>query len=281
MQAPVSTPSDNLVPFPAQSTLPWWKRTIDVAGSVCALPLLVPLVVLMLIVTRACAPGPVLFRQERVGLNGRRFTMFKFRTMKAGASAADHQAYALDFIKNNRPMEKLDTRGDSRLIPLGRFLRATGLDELPQVINVLRGEMSLVGPRPCIPYEYEAYLPWQKERFTAMPGLTGLWQVSGKNKLSFEQMIHLDIRYARHLSLREDIRIIAWTIPTLVGQVIEIRRATRSARVQPARPASTEVAALADYRTVALAREARRKLYQFRFHGDAESRPRQGAGRSA
>jgi lipopolysaccharide/colanic/teichoic acid biosynthesis glycosyltransferase len=115
-------------------------------------------------------------------------------------------------------MTKLDRRKDPRLIPLGASLRAIGLDELPQIINVLRGEMSLVGPRPCIPYEYELYEPWQQRRFDALPGLTGLWQVSGKNRTTFNQMIRLDIEYAERASLWLDLKIILKTLPALCLQ---------------------------------------------------------------
>lgn len=240
---------------------------IDIAGSLAALPFLIPMVLVMLVITRTRAPGPIFFRQERVGLDARRFTIFKFRTMKAGASVASHAAHAVDFIKNNRPMTKMDNKGDSRLIPLGRILRATGLDELPQVFNVLLGDMSLVGPRPCIPYEYEAYEEWQKERFRAMPGITGLWQVSGKNKLSFEQMIRLDIRYANNLSFFEDIRIIVMTIPTLVGQVLEARRAKKQA--SPATPAA--VPAPQPVGAEIIQRNARRELVRFRFPAETSA----------
>lgn len=263
----VSTSSTTVVPLRNRSALPSWKRMIDILGSMAALPVLVPMVLVMLVITRTRAPGPIFFRQERVGLDGRRFTIFKFRTMKAGASVASHQAHAIDFIKNNRAMTKMDNCGDSRLIPLGRILRATGLDELPQIFNVLLGDMSLVGPRPCIPYEFEAYEEWQKERFRAMPGITGLWQVSGKNKLSFEQMIRLDIRYSHNLSFREDIRIIAMTIPTLIGQVIEARRAKK----QPAAPESVPTPTHAVGSDI-IQRNARRELVRFRFPAESSSR---------
>jgi hypothetical protein len=127
-------------------------------------------------------------------------------------------------------------RGDPRIIPFGVFLRASGLDELPQLINVLRGEMSLVGPRPCLPYEYDKYLPWQKERFGTVPGLTGLWQVSGKNKTTFVEMIQLDIKYAKNKTLWWDLKIILMTIPALVIQMLE----TRQARKASSRPSSPE-----------------------------------------
>ncbi len=243
---------------------------MDILGSLAAMPLLVPIVLLMLVVTRLWAPGPVFFRQERVGFNGRRFTLFKFRTMKAGASSAAHQAHALEFIRNNRPMDKLDNAGDPRLIPLGRILRATGLDELPQIVNVLLGDMTLVGPRPCIPYEFEAYQPWQKERFRAMPGITGLWQVSGKNRLSFDEMIRLDIDYARKLRFSRDLTIIVRTVPALVDQVRDARRA-RLAAAAPTLPELTP--ALSDYRSAVVTRDARRQLYQFRFPQDVALEP--------
>jgi lipopolysaccharide/colanic/teichoic acid biosynthesis glycosyltransferase len=118
-------------------------------------------------------------------------------------------------------MEKMDARGDTRLLPYGRLLRASGLDELPQLINVLWGEMSLVGPRPCLPYEYDHYLPWHKERFNTVPGLTGLWQVSGKNRTTFDEMVRLDIRYAQTKTLWTDLYIMLRTPPTLVIQVME------------------------------------------------------------
>jgi len=125
------------------------------------------------------------------------------------------------------PMTKLDVRSDPRLAPFGALLRATGLDELPQVINVLRGEMSFVGPRPCIPYEYARFQPWQRQRFDAVPGLTGLWQVSGKNRTTFNQMIQLDIEYAQRLSLWLDLKIIFRTLPALWEQCLEIRAQKR------------------------------------------------------
>ena len=132
-------------------------------------------------------------------------------------------------------MMKMDSHGDPRIIPFGLFLRASGLDELPQLINVLRGEMSLVGPRPCLPYEYEKYLPWQKERFGTVPGLTGLWQVSGKNKTTFVEMIQLDIKYAKNKTLWWDLKIILMTIPALIIQMLETRRAKKMS-LGPVRP---------------------------------------------
>jgi lipopolysaccharide/colanic/teichoic acid biosynthesis glycosyltransferase len=183
------------------SPLPAWKRGIDLACCVAALPILAVCTLMMTIITKIVSPGPVFFRQERVGYKGRRFKIYKFRSMTLGADTSGHQSYYKDLIGTNAPMMKLDARGDSRLLPGAWLLRASGLDELPQLINVLRGEMTLVGPRPCIPTEYEQYVPWQLQRFDAMPGLTGLWQVSGKNRTTFEEMIRLDIKYSRSYSI--------------------------------------------------------------------------------
>jgi lipopolysaccharide/colanic/teichoic acid biosynthesis glycosyltransferase len=132
-----------------------------------------------------------------------------------------HSHHASDFItKMDVPMEKLDDR-DPRIIPGGKILRKACVDELPQFWNVLRGDMSLVGPRPCIPYEAEEYLRWHAQRFDVMPGITGLWQVSGKNKLTFHQMISLDISYSRKLSLLTDVRILLLTFPAIMSMVSE------------------------------------------------------------
>jgi lipopolysaccharide/colanic/teichoic acid biosynthesis glycosyltransferase len=122
-------------------------------------------------------------------------------------------------MKSDTPMTKLDKRGDTRLIPLGKFLRASAIDELPQLFNVLRGDMSFVGPRPCIQYEYNNYQPWHKQRFDTLPGMTGLWQVSGKNRTTFSQMMRLDVAYARNTSLRRDIDIVWKTFPVVVNEV--------------------------------------------------------------
>jgi lipopolysaccharide/colanic/teichoic acid biosynthesis glycosyltransferase len=136
-------------------------------------------------------------------------------------------------------MVKMDVRGDSRLIPGGRLIRASGLDELPQIINVLRGEMSLVGPRPCVPYEYEKYSARQRTRFNAVPGLTGLWQVSGKNRTTFDEMIRLDIQYAEHTALLLDLQIMLKTFPALLVQFLDARNKSKPA-IQPVRPVAAE-----------------------------------------
>ena len=148
----------------------------------------------------------------------------KFRTMICGAETRSHEGHLQQLMDSDQPMTKMDSNGDSRIIPFGKVLRASGLDELPQLINVLKGEMSLVGPRPCLGYEAARYLPWQLERFNAVPGLTGLWQVNGKNRTTFTRMIQLDIEYARTKSLGLDVKIILKTMPALLRQMWDIRQ---------------------------------------------------------
>lgn len=198
--------------------------------------------VLIAALVRLVSSGPVFFRQERMGFRGSRFMCFKFRTMFVGADTAVHRGHLNDLMNSNAPMVKMDAHGDPRLIPFGLLLRSTGLDELPQIINVLRGEMSLVGPRPCIAYEYEKYTDEQKERFNTLPGLTGWWQVSGKNRTTFTEMIRLDIEYAREKSLWFDIKIIFKTLPAIFTQIHDVlaRKARRSSSAAVARKTEGE-----------------------------------------
>jgi lipopolysaccharide/colanic/teichoic acid biosynthesis glycosyltransferase len=222
------------------ANIPAWKRGLDILGCLAALPLLALSTLFAAVMIKMASPGPIFFLQERVGYRGRRFKLYKFRTMHVAADVTTHQAHFADLVRSNVPMHKLDTRGDRRLVPGGWLLRASGLDELPQVINVLRGEMSLVGPRPSIPYEYEQYSPAQRERFSTVPGLTGLWQVSGKNRTTFDEMIRLDIHYAMNRSLGLDVKIIAKTLPALWVQVSDTRKAKAvgAARTKDLLPAS-------------------------------------------
>ena len=155
----------------------------------------------------------------------RSFMILKFRTMKVNVETRTHEHHLEQLIKADVPMTKLDAAGDPRIIPGGRFLRATGLDELPQLFNVLRGEMSLVGPRPCTPHEFKSYQVWQRERVNARPGLTGYWQVNGKNRTTFTEMIKLDIFYTKNMSLWLDLTIMLKTLPALITQVIDSRSA--------------------------------------------------------
>lgn len=222
MQTPTKQPSVS-ASEDAVNHLPAWKRSIDLVCCLAALPFLAVLTVVMTVLTKLVAPGPVFFRQERIGCSGKRFWIYKFRTMRVGSDTSGHQDYFKQLIGTNAPMMKLDSRGDARLIPGSKWLRASGLDELPQIINVLRREMSVVGPRPCIPGEYAAYQPWQRQRCEAMPGLTGLWQVSGKNRTTFEEMVNLDIRYGTTKSFLMDVRIIVMTIPALLVQIYDTK----------------------------------------------------------
>ena len=200
-----------------------WKRKLDLAFLFLGLPGIILLMLLIGLGIKLVSPGPVFFKQERVGLRRKRFMCFKFRTMKEGADTLPHQQYLKRLLHSDEPMTKMDSQGDPRLIPMGRLLRSSGLDELPQLINVLRGEMSLVGPRPCMTYELANYSPSQLARFEALPGLTGLWQVSGKNRTTFCEMVILDVRYAEQKSLWLDLKIMAATFPTLISQVGQAR----------------------------------------------------------
>ncbi len=219
---------------PDSISVPRWKRLLDIAIILVALPLLFPLMLAIALMIWIVSDGPILFRQERIGYRGRRFMCFKFRTMAAGNDTAVHKGHLHNLMKSDVPMVKMDLKGDPRIIRFGVPLRSSGLDELPQIINVLRGEMSLVGPRPCVPYEYAEYLPQQKERFNTLPGLTGLWQVSGKNKTTFAEMIQLDIDYSRKKTLWLDCKIILKTIPALIVQMQETRE--KKAVLRPERP---------------------------------------------
>ena len=201
--------------------VPVWKSCMDVAGSLILIVLLSPLFLLTAVYIKAVSPGKAFFKQKRVGYRGKIFTFIKFRTMHQNNDPGVHREHLKDLIKSGRPMEKLDGGRDARIIPHGKVIRKLCLDELPQLFNVLRREMSLVGPRPCIPYEAEEYLRWHAHRFDTLPGMTGLWQVSGKNKLSFEKMIRLDISYALRMSPLFDLKILLLTGPAIIKMVFE------------------------------------------------------------
>ena len=200
--------------------LPRWKRILDLVILACTLWIWLPLMLLLMWLVKIASPGPAFYRQCRIGYRGKQFMIFKFRTMRVHAETRTHEEYLEQLIVNDAPMTKLDDL-DPRLIPGGRFLRAAGLDELPQVFNVIRGEMSLVGPRPCTVVEFQSYRPEQRDRVNAAPGITGYWQVNGKNKTTFKEMIAMDIFYANNMSLSLDLTIILKTISVLVRQTIE------------------------------------------------------------
>ena len=188
---------------------------------ILSLPLAIPLMLVIACWIKLVSRGPALFRQERIGFGGRRFTLYKFRTMHPGAPTRDHEAHVGRLVESDSPMVKLDLLGDSRLIPGGAFLRSAGLDELPQLLNVLLGEMSLVGPRPCLLEEYGFFTLSQRERFTVLPGLTGFWQVNGKNRTTFREMNAMDVHYARRSSPLLDLGIVLLTPVTLLGQMTD------------------------------------------------------------
>lgn len=198
------------------------KRLLDIAASGAGMMLLaIPSAVLAMLI-RLDSPGPVLFRQARVGRGGREFEMFKFRTMSDGNCSDAHRDYVRRMIcgddgslRNRDGAHKLED--DPRITRVGRWLRKTSLDELPQLLNVFKGDMSLVGPRPPLAYEVEVYSPRHRRRLDAVPGITGLWQVSGRNRTTFEEMVDLDIAYIDSWSLMLDLRILAKTVPEVLG----------------------------------------------------------------
>jgi lipopolysaccharide/colanic/teichoic acid biosynthesis glycosyltransferase len=209
--------------LPAASELraPGWKSALDLVCILLSLPLWLPLMLLLMLVTRIASPGPIFYRQKRVGLGGRHFSIWKFRTMKLSAETQTHEHYFEELIRTDCPMTKLDAHGDPRLAPFGRILRASGLDELPQIFNVVCGDMSLVGPRPCLPNEFAKYEPWQQERVNGLPGLTGYWQVNGKNKTTFNEMIAMDLFYLKNMSILLDLKIILKTCSVIAEQLLE------------------------------------------------------------
>ena len=217
---------------PLEEKLPSWKRALDLGIIVALSPGLLLMGVLIAAMIKLGSAGPVFFRQRRVGFKGKDFVCIKFRTMRVNAEAESHRRHTQELIRSQTPMIKLDARRDPRMIPFGSILRVSGLDELPQLLNVLRGEMSLVGPRPCIRYECEAYEPWHWQRFDAVPGLTGLWQVSGKNRTTFDQMVKLDIEYSQRMSFWLDVQILFKTIPALWGQYCDLRLAKSQVAVR-------------------------------------------------
>ena len=212
-----------------------WKRGIDLTCILVSLPIWLTVFIVVALWIKLVSRGPLFFCQERLGYKGNPFRMFKFRTMEVNVETRTHEKYLEHLINANCPMTKLDASGDPRIIFGGRVLRATGLDELPQLFNVVRKEMSLVGPRPCTPNEARCYKDWQHERFNALPGLTGYWQVNGKNKTTFGQMIEMDIYYTRNASFWLDLMILFRTVPAIIWQVIESWICARRRKIQ-ARP---------------------------------------------
>ena len=188
------------------------KRLFDIVASAAALVVLSPLLLTVAALIKLTSKGPVFFKQERVGLHGRPFHMLKFRTMVVNADAMKEQLAALN--EQQGPVFKI--RNDPRVTPIGRLLRKHSIDELPQLLNVLRGEMSVVGPRPPVPKEVVQYEAWQRRRLSVRPGLTCIWQVSGRNEISFDDWMYLDMRYIDHWSFAEDLGLILKTVPVVL-----------------------------------------------------------------
>jgi exopolysaccharide biosynthesis polyprenyl glycosylphosphotransferase len=199
------------------------KRTSDIVIAALALLLAAPLWLLIALLIKLDSRGSVFYLQERVGMDGRLFLCYKFRTMNPGADSKVHREYQKQFIAGRaeanlgdgeQPVYKFQS--DARITRVGRWLRRASLDEIPQLFNVLRGDMSIVGPRPPIPYEVEDYELWHRKRLDMKPGLTGLWQVSGRNRIPFEEMVKLDLYYIENWSLLLDLKIILRTALVII-----------------------------------------------------------------
>jgi exopolysaccharide biosynthesis polyprenyl glycosylphosphotransferase len=201
------------------------KRSTDIVISLAVLFLGFPFLLAIALLIKLTSRGPVFFKQERVGEDGRSFALFKFRTMRTDCDDSIHREFTRNFIQGRMPEPSLDANDctvykltdDPRITAVGGFLRKTSLDELPQFINILKGEMTIVGPRPPLLYEYECYDEWAKQRLKVRPGLTGLWQVSGRSAVSFKEMVHMDIYYIENWSLLLDFNIMLKTVPVMLA----------------------------------------------------------------
>ena len=194
------------------------KRVIDIAISIFALVVLSPIMVAIIAAIKLSSSGPVLFKQSRVGKGGKEFEFFKFRSMKVltGSEDEDRMKRMLEFMKDDNADSGVKIINENRITWIGGFIRKSSLDELPQLLNVLKGEMSLVGPRPCLPYEYENYDEWQKRRVEVIPGCTGVWQVWGRSSVSFKESVVLDLYYINNMSPWFDFQIMLQTLPAIV-----------------------------------------------------------------
>lgn len=206
------------------------KRVIDIVGSGLLLLLLSPLLAIICLAIKLDSPGPVLFIQKRMGAKRlgspnaswqtQPFEIFKFRSMYHESDESLHQEYIKEFVTGSVEASadgaKFKLNGDSRITRVGRVIRRASIDELPQLLNVLRGEMSLVGPRPVPQYEVDGYLPWHMERLDALPGMTGYWQVYGRGRVTFEEMMRMDIKYVRSQSIWLDLKLLMLTIPAVL-----------------------------------------------------------------
>lgn len=198
------------------------KRLMDLTITLLLLPFLLVVMAITALLIRLDSKGPVLFRQKRVGENGVEFECLKFRSMYVDSDDSTHRAAIQQFMTgqlidgNTKTANRFKMNGDRRITRVGKFIRKTSVDELPQFFNVLRGEMSLVGPRPPVPYEVEHYSDRAMLRLSSKPGLTGTWQVYGRSRVSYEEMLEMDISYLQQQSLRQDLRLIIMTVPVMV-----------------------------------------------------------------
>ena len=194
------------------------KRAFDIAISIFALIILSPVMIAIIVAIKLSSSGPVLFSQSRVGKGGKEFEFFKFRSMKVltGSEDEDRMEQMLEFMKNDSADSGTKIINENRITWIGGFIRKTSLDELPQLLNVLKGEMSLVGPRPCLPYEFENYDEWQKRRVEVIPGCTGVWQVWGRSSVSFKESVVLDLYYINNMSPWFDFQIMLQTLPAII-----------------------------------------------------------------
>ncbi|HYW22648.1 MAG TPA: sugar transferase [Terriglobales bacterium] len=195
----------------------WWKRPFDLVLGSIALLVALPLICCLGVAVTLEDGGPALFEQDRVGRRGRCFRMWKLRTMRPECEQDTHQRSAANWFAGTAVGDRYKTLADPRVTRVGRLLRRFDLDELPQLFNVVRGDMSLVGPRPAIPYELAHYEPVYYRRLSVAPGMTGLWQVSDRDRLSAAEMMALDLRYVDHVSPWLDLRVMARTVPALVA----------------------------------------------------------------
>jgi lipopolysaccharide/colanic/teichoic acid biosynthesis glycosyltransferase len=197
------------------------KRGIDVIGAALALVMALPVLIAVAVAVRSQDRGPILFRQRRVGQDGREFSILKFRTMRVDADKLDADnvaALRTGVASIAETVAAIKDKGDPRVTRVGDFLRRTSLDELPQLWNVLRGDMSLVGPRPLRDFEVDSLSPWEQRRHSKRPGITGLWQVAGRSDVSWQERMHLDYTYVRHWSLSDDLEILARTVPAVLAR---------------------------------------------------------------
>jgi lipopolysaccharide/colanic/teichoic acid biosynthesis glycosyltransferase len=194
------------------------KRLLDVVAALTLIVLLLPVFIAVAIAIRLDSPGPIFYRGERIGRFGSAFTVLKFRSMRAGCAATPHVQFVKSLLRDGKTCHLYKVEADPRVTRIGAFLRRTSIDEFPQLWNVLRGEMSLVGPRPDVRYAFEEYSDWMQRRLDVKPGMTGLWQVSGRSRLGLMDMYKLDAWYAQQASLRFDLEILLRTVPVVLGR---------------------------------------------------------------